>query len=158
MSKELPNDIEKSSNLLFPVFLKLEQLNLLIIGGGKVALEKLHAVLNNSPKTRIKLVGKEIIAEVKQLANDNTNLVLLERNYTIDDIEGADLVIAAVNDIKVAEQILRDAHQKNKLVNIADKPELCDFYLGSVVKKVTLKLPFQPTANHLQLLNACAKH
>ncbi len=140
MSKELPNDIEKSSNLLFPVFLKLEQLNLLIIGGGKVALEKLHAVLSNSPKTQIKLVGKEIIAEVRQLANENTNLALLERAYAIEDFDGADLVIAAVNDIKVAEQIRQDAHQKNKLVNIADKPELCDFYLGSVVKKGNLKI------------------
>ncbi|MFT5883934.1 MAG: precorrin-2 dehydrogenase/sirohydrochlorin ferrochelatase, partial [Arcticibacterium sp.] len=38
-------------NNLFPIFLKLEQMNLLIVGGGYVGLEKLEAVLKNSPKT-----------------------------------------------------------------------------------------------------------
>lgn len=52
------------SNSLYPIFLKLENLSLLIIGGGKVALEKLESVLGNSPDTSIKLVAKEIIPEV----------------------------------------------------------------------------------------------
>ena len=30
--------------------------------------------------------------------------------------------------------------QKNKLVNVADKPELCDFYMGSIVQKGNLKI------------------
>lgn len=38
------------SNSLYPIFVKLETLSLLIIGGGKVALEKLDSVLNNAPK------------------------------------------------------------------------------------------------------------
>jgi len=42
---------EKEGNKLFPVFLKLEDLRLLIIGGGKIAFEKLQAVLSNAPAT-----------------------------------------------------------------------------------------------------------
>ncbi|MDE5526697.1 TSUP family transporter [Elizabethkingia meningoseptica] len=128
------------SNSLYPVFLKLEHLSLLVIGGGKIALEKLESVLVNSPQTTVKLVAKDIIPEVKALQQQYPGLILHERAYTESDFENTDLVIAAVNDIAVAEQIREDAHQKNLLVNIADKPELCDFYLGSIVRKGSLKI------------------
>ncbi|MDQ8750786.1 TSUP family transporter [Elizabethkingia miricola] len=128
------------SNSLYPIFVKLETLSLLIIGGGKVALEKLDSVLTNAPQTSVKLVAKEIIPEVKALQEEYKNLVLEQRAYTYADFDTADLVIAAVNDLVVAEQIRNDAHVKGVLVNIADKPELCDFYLGSIVRKGELKI------------------
>lgn len=128
------------SNTLYPVFLKLENLSLLIIGGGKVALEKLESVLSNSPETPVKLVAKEVIPEVKTLQDTFPNLLIYERPYHKEDFADTDLVIAAVNDIALAEEIRLNAHQYNLLVNIADKPELCDFYLGSIVRKGNLKI------------------
>ncbi|MGE8432474.1 TSUP family transporter [Chryseobacterium joostei] len=128
------------SNSLYPVFLKLEKLSLLIIGGGKIALEKLESVLGNSPETSIRLVAREIIPEVRSLQDQFANITLHERPYDDDDFNDTDLAIIAVNDIVLAEQIRNDAHQKNVLVNIADKPDLCDFYLGSIVKKGSLKI------------------
>lgn len=128
------------SNTLYPVFLKLEKLSLLIIGGGKVALEKLQSVLANSPETPITLVAKEIIPEIKTLQDIYPNLLIHERAYQYEDFNDAELVIAAVNDVDLAEQIRTTAHTRNLLVNIADKPELCDFYLGSIVRKGNLKI------------------
>jgi len=129
-----------ADNRLFPIFLKLEELSLLIIGGGNVAFEKLNAVLNNSPKTKIKLVGIEIIDPIKNISEQFENLELLERAYTPVDIEEADIVIAAVNDYFTSEQIKINTKEKGKLVNVADKPGLCDFYLGSIVKKGSVKI------------------
>ena len=48
--------------------------------------------------------------------------------------------MVAVNDMGVSEQVQKDARSKRLLVNVADQPELCDFYLGSVVKKGNLKI------------------
>ena len=129
-----------NNNKLFPVFLKLENLSLLIIGGGNVALEKLMAVLNNSPHTRIRLVGIHISDGIKKIAEEKNNIELIERPYVITDFDNADIVIAAVNSIAVSGQIKNDAEQKGKLVNVADKPALCDFYLGSIVKKGSVKI------------------
>jgi len=129
-----------SENNLFPIFLKLENLSLLIIGGGNVALEKLNAVLNNSPHTRIKLVATHISDSIKEISIRKDTIELIERPYTIADMEHADIVISAVDDINVSRQIREDAIQKGKLINAADKPELCDFYLGSIVKKGNLKI------------------
>ena len=56
------------SNHLFPVFLKLEEMSVLLIGGGNVALEKLQALLNNAPKTDLKVVAKEYKKEVTDLS------------------------------------------------------------------------------------------
>ncbi len=128
------------SNSLYPVFLKLETLSLLIIGGGKIALEKLESVLGNSPETVIRLIAIEISPEVRALQQKFSNITLYERAYDDDDFNDTDVAIIAVNDIELAAQIRENAHQKNVLVNIADKPELCDFYLGSIVKKGSLKI------------------
>lgn len=136
---KIPQVVTNDNNL-FPVFLKLEDLRLLIIGGGNIALEKLNSVLNNSPQTKIRLVGIFISDAIKEIAVQKNNLQLFERPYTIDDFDEADIVIAAVNDLNIAGHIKWDAEQRGKLINVADKPGLCDFYMGSIVKKGNLKI------------------
>ena len=131
---------QDGTNQLFPVFLKLDQLTMLIVGGGYVGMEKLGAVVQNSPNAQIKLVATVISDEIKELAKEYPKIILIEKPYEATDIDGADLVIAAVNDRAVSEQVSSDAKQKGKLVNAADKPELCDFYLGSIVQKGSLKI------------------
>jgi siroheme synthase-like protein len=129
-----------AGNNLFPVFLKLEQLRLLIVGGGKVGLEKLQAVLQNSPSTVITLVAPEISEEIQALAGFHPAVHLMERPYHPSDLDYADLAIVAVNDRTVSESIAADARKKGILLNVADKPALCDFYLSSVVRKGNLKI------------------
>ena len=129
-----------TSNHLFPVFVKLEQLRLLIVGGGNVGLEKLQAVLQNSPATSVTLVAPEISAAIRELANGYENVRLLERPYHQTDLEYADIVIVAVNDRNVSATIARETREKGLLVNVADTPDLCDFYLSSVVRKGNLKI------------------
>lgn len=130
----------KETNNLFPVFLKLEQMRLLIIGGGNIGLEKLNTVLQNSPLTTIVLVGITIKDEIKKFAVAHPNITLHERAFVTDDLEGSDLVIVAIDNPLTSAEISTAAKKKGKLVNAADKPALCDFYLGSVVKKGSLKI------------------
>jgi siroheme synthase-like protein len=127
-------------NNLFPVFLKLEELRLLIVGAGEVGLEKLTTVLTNSPNTRIRIVANFFKPEVEELSFHYPNVQLIYADYKPVYLDQCDLVIAAVNDIELAEQIRNDAKQKGKLINSADKPALCDFYLGSVVTKGHIKI------------------
>ncbi|MCW3087290.1 MAG: family transporter [Sediminibacterium sp.] len=131
---------ELDTNRLFPVFLKLETLSVLLIGGGNVGLEKLNALLGNSPLTHIRVVALDIDDRIRELAADHPTIILQQKTYDSSDLDGADLVIAAVNDVGLSTIIKNDATRKGILVNVADKPELCDFYLGSVVKKGNLKI------------------
>lgn len=127
-------------NQLFPVFLKLEGLRVLIIGGGNVALEKLQAILVNSPSAAITLIAKEIRPEIAALSKEFTNLLIFEREAGSTDFEETDLVFIAVNNEAVAAELVLEAHLRNLLVNVADTPALCDFYLSSVVRKGDLKI------------------
>ena len=129
-----------SHNKLFPVFLKLEDLNVLLVGGGAIAHEKLSAILNNSPNAKVKLVAESISEEIKQLAKNKRSIDLNERRYLSSDLANAHIAIAAVGDIALSEEIKRDANAAGVLINAADKPELCDFYLGSIVQKGDLKI------------------
>ena len=130
----------QSSNHLFPVFLKLENLQLLIVGGGYVGMEKLEAVISNSPAASITLVATQISDAIKDLAKKYPNIILKEKPYHINDLANNDIVIAAINDPVISKQVVTDAKSKKILVNAADKPELCDFYLGSIVQKGNLKI------------------
>jgi siroheme synthase-like protein len=134
------SDDSQDSNRLFPVFLKLEQMRLLSVGGGKVGLEKLQAVLANSPLTETTLVSKEIDKRIVQSAASHPNLSLQQRAFVESDVYEVDVVIVAIDDPTESKRIRNIAKQHRKLVNVADKPELCDFYLGSIVQKGHLKI------------------
>ncbi len=132
--------ITKETNTLFPVFLKLEQLKLLIVGAGNVGLEKLNAVLHNSPDTDITIVAEEIKEGVKALAERHANVKLRQESYHERLLDDVQLVVVAIDNRALGAQIRKDAHSRGLLVNVADTPELCDFYLGSIVKKGNLKV------------------
>ncbi len=131
---------QNKSNALFPIFLKLENLKVLVVGGGNVALEKVNALLSNSPETEITLVAPEIHANIKAIAVDHPNVKLKERLFVPGDLYTADLVIAATADWEINKTVQEESKKRQILVNVADTPDLCDFYLGSIVHKGDLKI------------------
>lgn len=141
--KQTKEDIKpaprSAGNCLFPVFLKLEQLHVLMVGAGKVGLEKLQALLTNAPATRISIVSTHISDEIKKLAGDY-KLTLYERPFEKSDLTDIDIAVIAINDPAESSAIQAVCKAAGKLVNVADQPALCDFYLGSIVKKGDLKI------------------
>jgi siroheme synthase-like protein len=131
---------EPHKNKLFPVFLKLENLRVLIIGGGKIGHEKLVALLANSPETHIVLVAPEIAPEIILLGKTATAVEFRQRCYQESDLDQTDLVIMATGNFELSTLVKDQARKRNILINVADTPELCDFYLGSIVRKGDLKI------------------
>jgi len=131
---------KKETNTLFPIFLKLEKMRVLLVGAGNVGLEKLEALMHNAPKTEVHVVAQQVLPSFAAFAEQFDNVKVFTTNYDASFIDGCDIVIAAVNDHHLSAQIRDDAHSKGKLINAADKPDLCDFYLGSVITKGNLKM------------------
>ncbi|WP_257667559.1 precorrin-2 dehydrogenase/sirohydrochlorin ferrochelatase family protein [Parapedobacter tibetensis] len=129
-----------ADNQLFPVFLQLNQLHTLLVGGGNVALEKLTALLGNSPQATITIVAKEINPSVRAFIVDYPSVQLHERAFEDKDLDNVHLVVVASNNPNLNEHIHKESRKRLKLINVADKPDLCDLYLGSIVKKGNLKL------------------
>jgi len=132
--------VEIEGNQLFPVFLKLNQLHTVLIGAGNIGLEKLTAIVGNSQLATVTVIARNFLPEIHLLASENKGVRIVQKSFTAADLDNAHLVIAATNDHSLNEYIVQAAHKRNLLVNIADKPALCDFYLGSIVQKGDLKL------------------
>ncbi|MFY7888609.1 MAG: precorrin-2 dehydrogenase/sirohydrochlorin ferrochelatase family protein [Spirosomataceae bacterium] len=130
----------ESQNKLFPIFLKLESLNLLIVGGGNVGLEKLAAVLVNSPEAKVTVVAGMFRQELLDFVKDYPQVILQERNFEWADLEEKDVVILATDSPTLHARIKEVAASRHLLCNVADTPHLCDFYLGSIVQKGDLKI------------------
>ncbi|MGJ1267960.1 precorrin-2 dehydrogenase/sirohydrochlorin ferrochelatase family protein [Sphingobacterium spiritivorum] len=127
-------------NTLFPIFIKLNQIRTLLVGGGAVALEKFQALTAQDSQVQLTIVGKEIKTELKSLAAAYPYVELFEREFVAADLQDKQLVISATNNPELNEEIRVLTQQQNILLNAADKPALCDFYLGSIVRKGNLKL------------------
>ncbi len=132
--------ITKDTNRLFPIFLKLEDLRVLVVGGGAVGFEKLTSLLTNAPGATVHLVASTVRDDIKAMTALHPKLTWEERPFEPTDLERGDLVLIAVNDRQTSRDIMELAHTRGKLVNVADTPELCDFYLGSIVRKGNLKI------------------
>ncbi|TYR31298.1 bifunctional precorrin-2 dehydrogenase/sirohydrochlorin ferrochelatase [Sphingobacterium phlebotomi] len=127
-------------NELFPIYVKLQQIQTLLVGAGNVGLEKLEAILANSPQARVHVVAEEVGTEVRALVKGKENVEVSERAFDESDVKNVDLIILATNNTALNAHIRQLASKHHILLNVADKPSLCDFYLGSVVCKGNLKI------------------
>lgn len=105
-----------------------------------MGLEKLSALLKNSPEAPITLVADLIREEVRELAAKHPSVQLVHRRFEWSDLEGKDVVVLATDQPQLHEEIRRETRERNLLTNVADTPHLCDFYLGSVIQKGDLKI------------------
>lgn len=129
-----------ADNHLYPVFLKLHKLKILLVGAGNVGAEKLKALLRNCPEAHITIVADSVSLNVCRMAVNHWNVRLVQRKFRIEDLKNIDLVFLATNDVLLHESITEFTREMKILVNVADTPELCDFYMGSVVQKGYLKI------------------
>lgn len=136
----MSSENSESVNQLFPVFLKLDKLNVLIIGGGVVGIEKFTFLKKSSPNANVKIVAREMCSEFRSLIEEFPITKVEIKPYETADLDDVDLVIAATNNEAANEKIRSDTLQRRIITNVADTPELCDFYMGSIVTKGDLKI------------------
>ena len=106
-----------------------------------MGLEKLEAILKNSPAARVTLVGAEILQpDIYRLAEEYPHVRVIERAFRRYDLRNKDLVFLATNDRSLHEKVKKITRRRHIMTNVADTPDLCDFYLSSVVKKGDLKI------------------
>ncbi len=116
-------------------------LRFLIVGGGPVGLEKLENLLRSSPEAHIRLVAPEIRDEIVEIAQENDKVELVYEYFDLKHVDGIDVAILAAGSREASGQIREQIKAQSRiLVNVADTPDLCDFYMCSVVTKGDLKV------------------
>jgi len=122
---------------LFPMFLKLEGRNCLVLGAGSVGEQKIRSLLDCG--ARVRVVAPSASEVVREWANDGL-LTWLQRPYESADLNGVFLVVAATSSVEVNHVIYRESQARGILCNVVDDPPHCDFYYPAVVRRGKLQI------------------
>ena len=129
-----------SQNELYPIFLKLHNLDVLIVGGGNVGLEKLSFLLKSSPNANVEVVAPRFLPELVTLAEKHQSVKLTAKKFNRWMLRKRHMVIACTDDLKVNRRVYDLCRKRHLICNIADTPDLCDYYLGGIVTKGNVKI------------------
>ena len=127
-------------NELYPIFLKLHNINVLIVGGGNVGLEKLSFMLKSSPNANVEVIATKFLPELEALAGNHPSVKLTQAKFKKKMLERRHMVIACTDDLEVNKRVYDLARKRYLICNIADTPPLCDYYLGGIVTKGNVKI------------------
>lgn len=113
---------------LYPVFLDLGDVPVLLVGGGQVASRKAEGLV--AAGARVTVVAPMVSSATRALAAE-----VRERGYEVGDLAGHQLVITATDVPAVNAQVAADAKAAGIWVNSADDPENCSFILPAIARR-----------------------
>ena len=113
----------------FPLFHRFADQQIVVIGGGTIALRKI--TLLEKSGARIRVIAPNILAALKNRASCEC----IERDFIDSDINGATLVVVATNNGALNSHISTLARGQGLLVNVVDSPALCNVIFPSIVDR-----------------------
>ena len=118
-------------NKTLPILLKNQKI--LLIGGGKVALQKAQVLSHNNIDFRI--IAQELDKEILSTTDKIT-----KKNFKLKDIQDDYIIIDATGNEKVTKKLLKYKKNHDILLNVVDVPALCDFYFMALTKNRPLQI------------------
>ena len=122
---------------LFPMFVKLDGREVLVVGAGAVGESKIHSLLETG--ARIRVVALRASGGVREMAAAG-KISLHERGFALYDLQDAFLVVVATRSPDLNELVFREAQGRGILCNVVDVPEQCDFFYPALVRRGDLQI------------------
>jgi siroheme synthase-like protein len=116
----------KRARPYYPVFLDLVDRPCLVVGAGRVAVEKVAGLLEAG--ARVTVVAPEADARIRRRHRDG-RVHWKQRRFRSGDVDGAFIVVAATNDPKVNQRVFDAARSQERPINAADDAARCTFIL-----------------------------
>lgn len=116
----------------YPVHIKLDGRECLVVGGGLVAVRKARGLLAGG--ANVKVVAQQVSPAMSELAKSG-EIELVERDYEEADLDGVILAVTATDDPNVNALVYTQGESAGVLVNSADDPENCRFILPAVIRR-----------------------
>lgn len=112
-----------------PIYLDLNGRPVLLVGGGNVAMEKLHSLLPSG--ARITVVAPEAAPEIHAWHAEG-RLIYVAKRFEESDVDEAFMVIAATADPEVNAHVFQTGNAKHRLSNSVDDPVNCNFIMAAI--------------------------
>jgi uroporphyrin-III C-methyltransferase/precorrin-2 dehydrogenase/sirohydrochlorin ferrochelatase len=120
-----------------PIFMNIRDQQCLVVGGGQVAARKVYLIDRAGGK--VKVVSPELCDELGRWAKAG-DLEHVAREFVPEDVEGAQLIIAATDNPKVNETVSELAKARGVPVNVVDNPKLCSFIMPSIIDRTPVQI------------------
>lgn len=121
----------------FPILINLKKFPCLVIGGGKVAFRKVITLQKFN--ARINVISPRVCRSLNELA-EKSKVTIIRKPYHKQYLKNFQLIFCATDNPEINLTVHRDCRDENKLLNVADVPELCDFILPATVKRGDLSI------------------
>ncbi|MCF8142470.1 MAG: bifunctional precorrin-2 dehydrogenase/sirohydrochlorin ferrochelatase [Deltaproteobacteria bacterium] len=121
----------------YPIFLQLEGMAGLVVGGGGVARRKVETLLAFGAK--VSIVSRELAPELNRLI-ENGKIQFLGEEMEDRFFDDVSLVIAATDDMEFNHRVSEGARRRGLLINAVDQPADCTFIVPSIVRKGDLMI------------------
>ncbi|KAA8646918.1 hypothetical protein EYZ11_007534 [Aspergillus tanneri] len=135
---------------------QVKQKNVLVIGGGEVAAGRILHALNADAKVSVVCPASGLNDEVAFRVAEG-QVTHYDRYFEPTDLEGADMVLCAIDDPDASTRIWKLCKEKRIPANIADVPSECDFYFGSVHRDGPLQVMVSTNGNGPKLASIVRK-
>lgn len=129
---------------LFPLFLKLDDRRCLVVGGGRIAEEKIEGLLHAGAE--VEVIAPQATSRIRSWARAK-KIHWRAGNFRAAALDGAFLVVAATSSPALHAKIYKEAKRRGILCNVVDDPRHCDFYYGSVVRRGSLQIAISTEGN-----------
>ena len=120
----------------FPFFVELQDVEGLVVGGGRVAYRKVEKLLPYGPKLTV--VAPEVTEEIRTI--DKRKVSVIRRAFKEEDLENKQFVIAAAGDSRVNGIVAELCRKQNIPVNSVDDKENCSFLFPALIRRGRLSI------------------
>ncbi|PLB42704.1 bifunctional precorrin-2 dehydrogenase/sirohydrochlorin ferrochelatase MET8 [Aspergillus candidus] len=153
MSQKFP-EVQGGGSLI--VAWQVKNKTILVVGGGEVAAGRILHALNADAQVKVVCPASGLNDEVAYRVSQG-QVSHVDRNFQPTDLDGADMVLVAVDDPEASTQIWKLCKEKRIPANIADVPPECDFYFGSVHRDGPLQVMVSTNGNGPKLASIVRK-
>jgi uroporphyrin-III C-methyltransferase/precorrin-2 dehydrogenase/sirohydrochlorin ferrochelatase len=117
---------------LFPIFLRVQERRCVVVGGGEIAARKIGLLCKAG--AMVTVISPHLCASLAERLEAGT-LDWIQARFEPAHLEDATLVIAATDDPLVNRQVSEAAQVRRIPVNVVDAPELCTFFMPSIIDR-----------------------
>ncbi|MDR3289254.1 MAG: bifunctional precorrin-2 dehydrogenase/sirohydrochlorin ferrochelatase [Peptococcaceae bacterium] len=121
----------------YPIYIDMREREVLVVGGGSVALRKVRVLREHGAVVRI--VAPEIVDELKAMI-DGCHCIWEKKEYAAGMIGDAWMVFSCTQREELNRQIAQDAWNSRCLVNVVDNPEQCSFIVPAILERGPLSI------------------
>ena len=117
----------------FPLFVNLDKLPVLVVGGGEIAERKINLIIKAN--ANVEVLARKFTPNVEQIISKK-KLKKIKKSLDISTLSSNySLIIAATDNKQVNKKLFNFAKKNNILINVVDQPELCTCTFGSIVER-----------------------